>query len=313
VWGANGVVTNLQCSGAREWRCWNSIGFDGALLAKKVVQEIVAELYRLDGFDAQFRNMVAQAGKDAGGDLAQRWDRLRQDEHKLAEQKQKVKDAIVAFGPKPVVKEQIEEFESAERKLAAERRRLEADARETKLDLPESPAELRRIVEQEVSELAADSPELGTLLRKLVPELHVYVVRLCDGGHLLPRVKVKLALDGIIPDARRVAGLPELLTSERTIDLFVAPQRERIREHVVALVAQHPGITHQEISERLPEKATATAVGYALALDRLMRKLGLNTPYVTVLEPPSDYPKFRRHKNPKYRFEPVAGYVPPTL
>ena len=53
---------------------------------------------------------------------------------------------------------------------------------------------------------------------------------------------------------------------------------------------------------------TQPAVSKALALDRLMREQGLDTPYEIVTEPPADYPKLRRHLNPKYRFEPVDGY-----
>jgi site-specific DNA recombinase len=44
-----------------------------------------------------------------------------------------------------------------------------------------------------------------------------------------------------------------------------------------------------------------------------MRSLGLSSPYVTVLEPPEDYTKLRRHKNSKCRFEPLAGYQRPAL
>jgi hypothetical protein len=44
-----------------------------------------------------------------------------------------------------------------------------------------------------------------------------------------------------------------------------------------------------------------------------MRELGLVSPYVPVAEPPADYPKLRRHRNPKYRFAPVEGYQRPEM
>jgi len=44
-----------------------------------------------------------------------------------------------------------------------------------------------------------------------------------------------------------------------------------------------------------------------------MRELGLTSPYVLVTEPPEDYPKLRRHRNPKYSFRPREGYVRPAL
>lgn len=51
----------------------------------------------------------------------------------------------------------------------------------------------------------------------------------------------------------------------------------------------------------------------ALALDRKMRELSLDTPYVIVLEPPTDYPKLRRHMNPRYQFVPLEGYQQPVI
>jgi hypothetical protein len=44
-----------------------------------------------------------------------------------------------------------------------------------------------------------------------------------------------------------------------------------------------------------------------------MRALGLDSPYVFVAEPPEGYTKLRRHRNRKYRFEPLAGYEPRAI
>jgi len=100
--------------------------------------------------------------------------------------------------------------------------------------------------------------------------------------------------------------LNRMLTRELTLDLFVPPQRERIRLESVRLAAT--GLSPRQITPRLSEKATPTAVQNALALNNKMRELGLDMPYVLVREPPDDYPKLRRHKNAKYRFEPLEGY-----
>ena len=103
----------------------------------------------------------------------------------------------------------------------------------------------------------------------------------------------------------------QLHTFERTLDLFQPPQRQQIRQRAVALAVE--GLTYQQIAQRLEEKPTATAVGDALFLDSKMRELGLQTPYVTLLEPPADYSKLRRHRNRKYRFQPLEGYESPPL
>ena len=167
------------------------------------------------------------------------------------------------------------------------------------------------LLEKQFQCLAVDSPEFGDLMRQLVPDIHVYLVRLCDGGHLLPRAKVKLTLAGIVPDVKYTPEVGHLLTRERTLDLFEPPQRERIREEAVRLTAE--GLSQRQAAGLLAEKPTQPAVEHALALDRKMRTLGLESPYVIVREPPEDYGKLRRHKNQKYRFEPLEDYRQPAL
>ena len=163
--------------------------------------------------------------------------------------------------------------------------------------------------------LAHDSYEFGDLLRKLVPEFHVYLVRLCDGGHPLPRARALLALDGLVPDAQHVPELSQLLRRVVRLDLFVPPQRERIREKAARFAATGlvPGEIVRQITADGKEKPSATAVQKALALDAKMKSLGLASPYLLLTEPPADYPKLRRHLNNKYQFQRRDGYEPPPL
>jgi site-specific DNA recombinase len=307
VWGGNGVTEHLMCPGAREWKCWCSIGYDGALTTQRTLQLIHGALQRLEGFDDQFRELVSRA-RQSGGNLEQRRAKLRQDEQTLADQKNKVQEMIRAVGAKPLVLKSLEEVEAQEKHLAAERRQVDAlDMK--KLDVPESIGELRRRFEEQCERLAKDSREFNDLVRQLVPEFHVYLVQLLDGGHLLPRARVKLALDGIAPDAVHVPGLAELLTMTHTIDLFDPPQREQIRARAVELTAR--GVKQRDIAAQL--KVTQTAVQKALALHRKMKDLELTEPYVALIQPSDNYSKLRRHRNRKYRFEPLGGYVPPTI
>jgi len=177
--------------------------------------------------------------------------------------------------------------------------------------LPKSAAQLRQLLEEQFRSLATDSPEFGALMRQLVPEFHIYLARLCDGGHPLARAKVRLDLAGSVPDLNLVPGLRDLLTGELTLDLFEPPQRERIREEAVRLTAQ--GLNQREIAEQLREKPTQTAMQRALVLQRKMCERGLDMPFVPMMEPPQDYPKLRRHLNRKYKFEPLEGYCQPTI
>ena len=121
--------------------------------------------------------------------------------------------------------------------LTIERQKLER-LTHRELVLPKMVAEVRRMLDEKFQQLAVESPEFGDLMRQLVPEFYVYLVRLVDGGHPQPRAKVKLNLSGFVPDIQHVTGLTNLLTRELTLDLFEPPERALIREEAVRLAAQ---------------------------------------------------------------------------
>jgi hypothetical protein len=52
---------------------------------------------------------------------------------------------------------------------------------------------------------------------------------------------------------------------------------------------------------------TITAAQRAAELQRQMDALSLSDPHVAVTQPPDDNGKSRRHKNKRYRFEPLDG------
>jgi hypothetical protein len=295
-----------MCSGSRQERCWNSIGFNGPLSAQRIVKITTSELYKLDGLADQFQELVRRAAVAGDVNVVQRWEKLSVELETLAKNKENVKAAIAAYGPGPLVKEQLDEITAKEQMLARERRGLER-LKERAFDLPQSVEALRQLFEEKFARLTMSSPELGDLLRNIVPEFYVFLVRLVDGGHLMPRAYIRLDLGGIIPDAKHVAGLPEIFCKEWTLDLFERPpQRERIRQEAVRLEAA--GTKQREIASLLEENPKQAVVQRALALDRRMRQLGLESPYIAVTEPPEDYPKLRRHRNGRYSFSPLVGF-----
>jgi hypothetical protein len=160
------------------------------------------------------------------------------------------------------------------------------------------------LLPEELGQAATDSPELAGLPRVIIPEFFVYSVRLCDGGHLLPRALLTLNLAAGFPDVSLVPSLAGLLRRTVTVDLFgQPPQRERIREEVVRLASQHPDWSQDRIGANLSERVEQPVVQKALALQHLMEKLGLSSPDVIVREPPNDYPKLRRHKPARPQLE----------
>lgn len=310
VWGANGMVENLMCSNSREWHCWHSIGFSGPRATEKLVAEIGSQLQRLDGFEGQFAAMVQDAGSSLEGKLDEEWRKLRHDEALQKNEEANLVAAIAKVGLDETLLKGLDAVKAKRPELLMRRHRLEQRGRR-QLVLPDSMAALLGMLEEEFRQLAFDSSAFGKLMQSLVPEFYVYAVRLCDGGHLFPRAKLRLNLAGTFPDVNLIPGLAKMLNQDVTLDLFEPPQRERIREEAVQLHSMGKG--PKAISRIIAEKPTSTAVQNALALHRQMLSLGLSSPYVTLQAPPDDYPKLRRHKHTRYRFEPLDGYQPRAL
>lgn len=309
-WGGNGDIGHLMCSGSHKYRCWNSIHIDGALVVERVRTAITDVLYQLDGFDDQFRQIVDTAHHDLTKTSDAPLKQVEIEEDQLAREKANLLASIKMFGPKQMILDEVEAIEGRERDLARRRYLLEKSAKQP-LSLPQSVAELRAGLEAQFQPLNIESFEFGDLLRQIVPEFHVYLVRLIDGGHLLPRARMKLAFKGIAPGVARVPELDDLLTHVVTVDLFEPPQRERVRVESVQLEAE--GIQQRQIAREIKEQPKQAAVFKALALHRQMLALGLDSPYVVLREPPEHYPKLRRHRNRKYRFAPLDGYLPPGI
>jgi hypothetical protein len=289
------------------------VGFNGAIATRRLVERILQGLRQLEGFDAQFAEMLRDVQAESHGGLAARWGQVETGKKKLATEQANIMAAIAEYGPRPMFQQKLAELDTMERDLLLERSQLES-LQSSRLGIPETVSEIRKKLEIEFGRLAIDSPEFGEFMKRLVPEFYVYLVCLCDGGHLLPRARVRLNLAGSIPGLEGVPALHDFFTRFWTVDLFEKPpQREIIRLDAVALQTKNPSMTHREIALQLPGNPTATAVGNALRLDRMMTALSLAEPYVMVMEPPENYTKLRRHRNSKYRFEPLPGYERPPI
>jgi hypothetical protein len=268
------------------------------------------ELFALTGFETQYQELIRQASVNIGSKDAATAQQIQADEKALARRKANVLAALRETGPHSLLKEELDAITNAELELKRSIERFNALRQKTPV-VPVSTDDLRSTFQRTFESLAADSYEFADALRKLVDGFWVYLVQLCDGGHLLPRAKVILALDRLLPDMARVPGMAELLRREIDIDLFDPPQRARIRPQVVELRGK--GVTERAIVEMIPEKPTLAAVQDSMALHREMVAKGLSSPYVIIHDPPEGYSKLRRHKHPSYRFKPLEGHIPPPV
>jgi site-specific DNA recombinase len=120
-------------------------------------------------------------------------------------------------------------------------------------------------------------------------------------SQIVPRAHVTLDLVPLIPQARGLDRIHNLLRYDLIVDLFHPPQRAAYRQRVLDLRAA--GKTKAEIAQALG--LTKTVVQQAVTLDRRMRSLGLSDPYRAVTTP--DHQNWmRRHLHPRYHFQPTG-------
>ena len=124
----------------------------------------------------------------------------------------------------------------------------------------------------------------------------------------LLRAHFTFSLVPLLPPAPESPQLAAALRRSLVVDLSQAPQREAYRFSVMELTAN--GLSQHEIAWELD--ITETAVQRAVALSRHMDKLGVSDPYLPLSAPSDDYDKLRRHKHPRYRFEPLQGQAGET-
>lgn len=314
VWGGNGITSNLMCANSRHWRCWNTDGVRADLVTIGLRDAILAELYRLDGFDDQYRDLLERADAGCGLDYETKVAQIESQAAEVERQERNLINAIRKYGDSEPIQSEMEALKARKATITESRRELKR-SKESNLKLPSSVSELRKLLEEQFLAASQSKDEFGDLLRKICPEMHAYLVATCDGQpSVYPRVQARIELDGIVDNHTSVNGLDKLLHRVITIDAFVPPQRERIRLRAVA--GREQGLTIKAIVRHIAahssDKPSACTVSAALRLHDAMQRQSLSSPYVLAEHPPADQ-KHRRHKNAKYSFQLRNGYVPPEL
>jgi hypothetical protein len=179
---------------------------------------------------------------------------LERRKHDTEEKIVRVTDAIARAGHSDSLLEKL-------RTLEAERVELQLALSELNSSLPPEPnlpsiEAIKKKAEEVFTNFNPADPEFGRLMHVLVPVLMVYPVRLCDGGSIEMRTRVRLNLTALTSEPQN--GPLEVLNRELTVDLFDPPQREQYREQVVHLrAAVAPGDDGLDVDLQLPRDLLA--------------------------------------------------------
>lgn len=309
VFGGHGQTHHLMCEGARRHRCWNGVTRDGPLMVQKVMSAIRNEIEGLDGFDEEFRTLVREEAHAGMSGIAAEISQLDRQEGKLVRSIDHYTQAIGEFGTSVALLNSLRETETQLADLRFRRQRLRVEQARQSPEFPTA-EEWKELARSAFQEIETTSPAFARLMRELIPEIHVYPYRLIDGGLPVLRAKFMLNLMKFLPASSRLPGPAAAFQLELIVDLFDKPQREQIRDAVVAGM-QLSGMTYKALALQIG--AFPSVVQRAAQVQRLMDSAGTTDPYLPVRTPIEGNAKYSRHRHPRFHFEPLAGYESPTF
>ncbi|HUQ69000.1 MAG TPA: recombinase family protein [Planctomycetaceae bacterium] len=296
----------LLYSGAADYRCWNGLFINGEECSQRIVTAIVEAIADLPDFDTVFGDLVRQQSADFDGrqaaERAALEQKVRSNEQRLAH----VMDNLERRPGSEALLHRLDELEREQSQLRHAQHEL-ADQPALAVALPDA----HRLREQAVHAIRAmvrDDQEAGRLLRQLVPDLYIVPYQVCDGSDILPRAEFTLTLVPLLPPA--LANSPEAAQVTRRLVVTLCPVSKPLQHHAAATELKAQGLRQHEIGQRLG--MVRTAVQRSLRLHRLMLSQGLAEPLVRLTELPARTNRLRRHRHPRFRFEPLAGWTPPS-
>jgi DNA invertase Pin-like site-specific DNA recombinase len=305
VYGAHGQKNSLACSGALKYQCWNGTSINSEKAGKKIIIAIEKELSSLKDFDKVLLKEIEKELKNSKSTVSQRQGKLQTQQDANTKQMKNIIAAIGDSGHSASLLAELKTLEATKAQLANELSSILT----TSTSIPKMPSmeEIKTMVLGSMRSLAINSQEFGRLLRKLIDRIVVLPFQHCDGSSPVLRAYFELNLASLLPNIPSMESLSAALRKTMVVDLFDPPQREAFRTEATALIAS--GMNQREAAKILG--ITSTAVQRAQALDKKMKELGITDPYIQLNEPPPENSKIKRHKHPRYKFNPVERPDPP--
>ena len=297
----------MLCSGAADYRCWNSMHVHGGECARRISNAVVQAISELPDFDTVFGQLVGERLAEAA-DLEGTQRRALEQQSKDIEQR--LTSLVSHLEKRPDSPTMLERLDQLESQRSAVRHQLKQlrDTPKSSVVLPAA-NELRQHLVATLQELAVDDPETCRLLRQLIPDLQIVPYQVCDASDIIPRAELTLTLIPLLPSALRDEQADVIFTKRLLVNLCDPSQR--VLYHQQATDLQQQRLKEREIAVRLG--IAQSAVQRALRINRLMRSLDLTEPFIRLVSIPTVCNRLRRHLHPRFRFEPLDGFPSPRM
>jgi hypothetical protein len=292
----------LVCFGSKDYRCWNSLFVNGAEAARRIVAAVLQALIDLPGFDAVFGAMVRQHAAEFEGRQETRRQQILKETNEVEQSLANLFSVLEKRPESAALIDRMDELEIRQSELQRQLKQLDLEPH-LNIALPDA-EELRRQAVTSLQHLATNDPESCHLLRQLIPQLLIVPYQYCDERDIVPRAEVTVSLTSLLPSALRDEASAEVFRKRIVVDLTNPPQRVQYCNAATALKAR--GMKERDIAAQLG--IAQSAVQAALKIGRIMTSRGLVEPLIRLTALPRVTNNLRRHKQPRFRFEPLDGF-----
>jgi site-specific DNA recombinase len=293
-YGAHGLANHLICSNARDYKCWMSISVDGPKAKQKLTAAIVEQLKLIPEFNSELLAAIELEAKVQAVSNGQKSKALESEKQKLASQITRLMNAIKEFGPSVTVMAELQRLEQQQLEIVEQQDEIAREPTET-LRVP-SADEARASIATILDGILNDDAAAMRLIHQLIPTITVFPFRSVHGGNPVLRARFSLNLAAIDSQLGVLISTGHPWYIQLEVDLFDPTQRIRIREEVIELRAT--GMTVRKMADQLG--VTLPVITQAVNLQKEMIARQIDDPYQPLTAPPDDYPKWRRHRHPRF-------------
>ncbi|HWB53923.1 MAG TPA: recombinase family protein [Tepidisphaeraceae bacterium] len=301
VYGGHGQNEYLVCSGTSQYKCWCGVSFDSRIGARKMIEQIVAKVESLPEFDWTFLNKIRQEMTNADGNRAKRLVELDGEIATLLRERGNVIAAIRHGDPVDALLTELKRIEQQVTSKEQERNQMAA-YKAPAVNLPIM-AVIKAKLHKAIAEVPTESPEFARLMKRLIPRISVFPYQSLDGSRAVMRARFTLCLASLTGETTGIDSARQKLQFEMGVDLFEPPQRIAILPAVQKELSNGTR-SPKQIAEKLG--VVDTVVQRSISLIRMMQDRGLCDCYQALKSPPDDDRRMRRHRHPRYHFEPLS-------